>query len=317
MPCWHWRPRLRQSPLPWSTQRRVLDARRLLFRHAEIFRVSGRTGTFFLPSIRKTDTCVRISDRQPVERPCHPFRQHARRNDAFKPRRRGPQLLEALLLPEVRRKLRDRPPSATPLPTDGRLDKTVRDQYLAPLIKAMIKTRTTVSRNTQQIVQQSTLLMAVDKDSAFDNRTVVLLGRHSGEDHGGRDSIPFQIWSVMKSPPACLINLGENDHLFVVAEYVSSATRQWQDREIWNELPKNRPVILVSSRPDRVTRRADEVDAIADFVEGTGGPWCVRIPDDHGSEYSWKDMGSPMVRAKAKQILTTRKLSLSPLSFQN
>ncbi|KAK9794477.1 putative Heterokaryon incompatibility domain-containing protein [Seiridium cardinale] len=155
----------------------------------------------------------------------------------------------------------------------------------------------------------------MDKEAAFDHRTVLIFGRHSGDESvTSPNAIPAQIWSVLEAPPSCAINLGEHNHLLVVVEYVSSAAYGCRERPIWDEIPLDRPLLLVSNRPDRVTRRADEVDAIADSVQATGGSWPVRLPDfEHGENWTtwkgkkedmtWKDMAVQTVRTEVKRLL--------------
>jgi hypothetical protein len=96
------------------------------------------------------------------------------------------------------------------------------------------------------------------------------------------DSIFHQLATLLASP--VLEDMQTTDQVIIVAEICSSSRHPLTDRRLHYSLPRDKPIQLLTVNPDRMTRRADEVDTIIADVEATGGRW-------HSSGFALGDKG--------------------------
>jgi hypothetical protein len=69
------------------------------------------------------------------------------------------------------------------------------------------------------------------------------------------------------------MNLRPDDHIVVAIEYCSSSQHPWTDREVQKLIPQDRPVHIITTNPDRLTRRASEVSNILNELAANDGKW--------------------------------------------
>ncbi|SMY27121.1 unnamed protein product [Zymoseptoria tritici ST99CH_1A5] len=105
--------------------------------------------------------------------------------------------------------------------------------------------------------------------------TIVVYTRTSKEDGSKtRITIPKQTTTTLGSPFLRFRRRG--DRVWVFKEMCSSNKHAWKERCMTAKIPRDRPIIMLSSNPDRVTRRPDEVLMIVEFVKETGGAWYTQ-----------------------------------------
>lgn len=159
---------------------------------------------------------------------------------------------------------------------DGELIKTVKDRVLSAALRKALAQRTV---NTESTVSAFMAGRLAEPDRAPVD--FLLWTRQSNEDHKrAKDSIPRQLASLLRSP--LLDALLPTDRVWVVVEMCSSSKHALDERRMVAEMPRSRPVHLLTVNPDRMTRRVHEIGAIRQMVEATGGLWLtsgVRIED--------------------------------------
>jgi hypothetical protein len=104
-------------------------------------------------------------------------------------------------------------------------------------------------------------------------KTVLIWTRQSWKDTKSRTSIPRQVWSALTSGAKPLQDLHLDDRIVVAIEYCSSSKHPFADRWIADTIRSDRSVELLTSNPNRVTRRAAEIDHVLAQLSMRGGTW--------------------------------------------
>lgn len=154
---------------------------------------------------------------------------------------------------------------------DGILDRNFKDKVLSPhLRKALAVLRGTDSDIKLELIKDNRLFVDERKPVRW-----VLWLRQSNEDgKRARDTMPRQLTTLLTS-----LILGEGlrigDQVVICCELCSSSKHPLTDRRLWNTVRgmRDMPVHLLTVNPDRMTRRAAEVDVVRRFVASTGGFW--------------------------------------------
>jgi hypothetical protein len=97
--------------------------------------------------------------------------------------------------------------------------------------------------------------------------------RQSNEDGiKARTTIPRQLTTALAS--SRLWGRRPGDRICIYVEVCSSNKHSWEERKLPRSIPRDRPIILLTVNPDRVTRRPEEVNLIVAMVaEMPGGVW--------------------------------------------
>ena len=198
---------------------------------------------------------------------------------------------------------------------DGEVHVVIKDRILgAALRTALIKRRSSGQAKDGSIIDL-TQLLSQDRQPV----NYVLWIRQSNEDAGrAQDSAPRQIATLISSP--VLEALQRNDCVIVVAEICSSSKHPLTDRRLYHTLPRNRPMQILTVNPDRLTRRADEVDTILDDLESVGGAWYtsgLELGEDDDKR-DWHHVSDPSVDdIKARLKLGRNELSVGSKIITN
>jgi hypothetical protein len=166
---------------------------------------------------------------------------------------------------------------------DGSLCRATLDTILSPAAKSALS-KVAASGQDRQVA------FALGK-SRREPRTVVIWIRQSAEDTAAKTSVPRQAWSALtgKAPP--LQDLRSDDRLVIAIEYCSSSQHPWHDRNIRDLIPTDRSLHVITSNPDRLTRRPSEVDEpLAELGDGQGSWWSQGAKFDGGNESDWIDV---------------------------
>lgn len=150
---------------------------------------------------------------------------------------------------------------------DGVLEMNFKDRVLSRYLRrAMAKLRST--HFDKKRIRDSNLF--VGKSVRW-----VLWVRQSNEDgKRARDTIPRQLTTLLVST-ILGDEFSEGDEVVICCELCSSSKHPLRDRRLWNAVRgmTGMPIRLLTVNPDRMTRRADEVDAIRTHIASTGGMW--------------------------------------------
>lgn len=177
---------------------------------------------------------------------------------------------------------------------DGDCDRIFKDNVLNPHIRLAIQKQVTaISRPFSHDKVEMQLRQPMD---------FCLWTRQSNEDGSrARDTIPRQLTTLLSSPVLDKLQPGDNVHIF--AEICSSNKHPLSDRRLFNLIPRNKPVALLTVNPDRMTRRSNEVEAVLDALHKSGGSWHTQgLPvGEDGHVTDWIEIDEEL-----KQILKDR-----------
>ncbi|EME77949.1 uncharacterized protein MYCFIDRAFT_79193 [Pseudocercospora fijiensis CIRAD86] len=111
--------------------------------------------------------------------------------------------------------------------------------------------------------------------------TIIIWARQSGEETLKAGSMSRQLTTLLHAVYPWVI---PGDHLDVFAETCSTNKHPLDDRNMWRGLLRDKPLYILTTNPDRLTRRAEEVDRICAELKSLGGGWYV-LGDSLGSEH--------------------------------
>ena len=151
-------------------------------------------------------------------------------------------------------------PSLPMFNLDGGVNRYVADTVLGPAAKSVL-----IQRKRGRIDQP---VKTAFRDEPREPITIVIWVRQSKDEASARTSIPRQIWSALTGEAPPLMNLQPGDRIMIVIEYCSSSAHPGIDRTVIDHVPHDRPLAIITSNPDRLTRRADEVATILNFLDG-------------------------------------------------
>lgn len=106
---------------------------------------------------------------------------------------------------------------------------------------------------------------AVDAGKTHEPIGITIWTRQSNEESQNQDTTHNrQLISTLVSPPAILQQLGSDNVVVVVKEYVSSSKHPFEDRKQYRKLFAyiDRPTYILAANPDRLIRRVDEVSKV-------------------------------------------------------
>ncbi|KAK3679881.1 hypothetical protein LTR78_000257 [Recurvomyces mirabilis] len=122
-------------------------------------------------------------------------------------------------------------------------------------------------------------------------RTYVIWTRQSVSETAVTTSIPRQIWSTLTAQESPLTSMRSHDRLLVFVEYCSSSAHPWRDRQLIKHIPRERPLILLTSNPDRLSRRPEEIKLTVEDFLAPGDTWLSRGAGFDGVERdTWFDV---------------------------
>ncbi|KAK8195422.1 uncharacterized protein BKA78DRAFT_293981 [Phyllosticta capitalensis] len=159
--------------------------------------------------------------------------------------------------------------------SDGVVRVTIIDKLLSPLMRAAI----TSKRGDQQEELQVKNLV---RFNAHDGRiTIIFFIRRSRDDAYFSTSLLRQLCTMLASIPEYLRSHG-NMRVLILNELCSSSAHPMQDRQILRFVVDTEPVWVMTTNPDRLTRRKDEVIPLINCFEATSGGWLFSgIQDDN------------------------------------
>ena len=103
-------------------------------------------------------------------------------------------------------------------------------------------------------------------------------------------SLARQIWSALTQRAPPLKDLRAHDRIIIVVEVCSSSKHPFTDREVHKLVPTDLPMHIITSNPDRMTRRSDEVVDILSEL-GTEGKWYTQAAKfEHVKQRTWIDV---------------------------
>lgn len=152
---------------------------------------------------------------------------------------------------------------------DGMLKTSFHDQVLCPHLRdAIERQKETTPRDPGKIVCPGDRFLPDRPPQCF-----VIYARQGKEDgHRARAAIPKQLSTTVRSDwftgRSNSIFRPDKDKIFVVEESCSTNGHPCQDRTGMSGLPRDMPRVFLTTNPDRLTCRADEIDQIVGGVEG-------------------------------------------------
>lgn len=151
---------------------------------------------------------------------------------------------------------------------DGSVSKRMVEKVLSPLAKKALSARSRGNSHRDVTVA----VVPADREPI----NLMIWARQSLDEKTARTSISRQVWSTLTSKAPPLMSLHPDDRIIVVVEYCSSFAHPWEDRLVQEQLPLDRPIVILTSNPNRVTRRAEEADFIFEQLAGETGSWWSR-----------------------------------------
>ncbi|KAK3646100.1 hypothetical protein LTR56_008717 [Elasticomyces elasticus] len=155
--------------------------------------------------------------------------------------------------------------NSTMFNTDGGIQRQALDKILSPLAKTALSLRARGSIARDVTMEVTSL--------ARKPVTKVIWTRQSEDDTTATTSISRQVWTALTSGAPPLVSVHPQDRLVIVVEYCSSSKHPWFDRQLRSMLPTDRPLEILTCNPDRLTRRADEVEPILNELVAANGSW--------------------------------------------
>lgn len=179
---------------------------------------------------------------------------------------------------------------------DGDLNLVVKDRILASELRSALSKQRGVDDQQQDASPDLSHLYNLSRSPM----TYVLWTRQSNEDaRRCKDSIPRQLTTILSSP--VLETVQASDRLVVIVESCSSSKHPLSDRRLYHCLPTDTPIQLLTVNPDRLTRRASEVDTV--LADLRGGLWHTSGLDlDEGSKEDWQIIGAASADGLKKQL---------------
>lgn len=157
---------------------------------------------------------------------------------------------------------------------DGMLDLKFHDSILCHHLREAIQ------RNMKNDPREVSVELALDDDFLSDRspQRFVIFARQGREDKEARLTIPRQLTTILRSG----FFSGHNmifrpgvDKITVVEEICSSNQHPWKDRCVLKEIPRDLPRVFLTTNPDRLTNRAEEIDLAIGGV--LGDSWYIIV----------------------------------------
>ncbi|KAK8237848.1 hypothetical protein IWZ00DRAFT_219155 [Phyllosticta capitalensis] len=140
--------------------------------------------------------------------------------------------------------------------------------------------------------------------------TIVLFVRRSRNDAYHSTSQLRQLCTMIETMPEFLRDHG-NSTVLILHELCSSSAHPMSDRRIFNFIPDEDPVWLLTTNPDRLTRRREEVLSLAQMFSATGGGWLTTGIQDNDSQVSdWVPVDEASASIVQRQLEDGRRRAL-------
>lgn len=167
---------------------------------------------------------------------------------------------------------------------DGVLRMTVIDRILSPALREALSTR-----GSGEGTVLGFELIKIPKRLPV---VFVIWVRRSRDENVQSFTIARQAWSILANPPDCLRYATNLDKVIIAIENCSSSQHPLKDRRLMRSIPKNQPIFLLTTNPDRMTRRQEEVSEIVSIVERSGGAWYTKgMASEHNQAIEWSTIG--------------------------
>ncbi|KAK8195421.1 uncharacterized protein BKA78DRAFT_342257 [Phyllosticta capitalensis] len=102
-----------------------------------------------------------------------------------------------------------------------------------------------------------------------------------------------------------------NSTVLILHELCSSSAHPMSDRRIFNFIPDEDPVWLLTTNPDRLTRRREEVLSLAQMFSATGGGWLTTGIQDNDPQVSdWVPVDEASASIVQRQLEDGRRRAL-------
>ncbi|KAK8237845.1 hypothetical protein HDK90DRAFT_464695 [Phyllosticta capitalensis] len=152
---------------------------------------------------------------------------------------------------------------------DGIIQHNVIDKLLSPLLRKALKSRKSGVQQPRPASQVTST-----RNAHHERFTVVFFVRRSCGDSFYSTSPLRQLCTMIEGLPEFL-GQSENSTFLILYELCSSSAHPMPNREIFEFLPAEGATWIITTNPDRLTRRSDEVKPITEHLQTSGGGWLT------------------------------------------
>ena len=162
---------------------------------------------------------------------------------------------------------------------DGCISRQVHDRVLCPIAKSAL------SLQVEGRAQREVAIGFADKPR--EPVTIVIWARQSPDMGTVSTTISRQVWTALTSHAPPLMSLQVDDRIVVVVEYCSSSKHPQTDRQLFKVIPTDRPLRIITSNPDRLTRRSQEVPMLLENLAEDVEWWSQGVTFNEMSQSAW------------------------------